>query len=195
MTIDWGTGFIEIGDPPPINPTPSADWPSMPMAAYHGLPGEVVAVLGPHTESDQVALLLQYLVSFGNCVGRRPYFQTEDTRHYPNLFAVMVGNTAKARKGTSADRIRRIFDIADAAWAYERTLGGMSSGEGVIWAVHDPIFTLRKGIEELSDPGIDDKRLLLDEREFYQALGRTSLHGLIEAAQPLHSFARPHAHR
>ena len=29
---------------------------------------------------------------------------------------------------------------------------------------------MKKGVSEMTDPGIDDKRLLLDEREFYSAL-------------------------
>jgi hypothetical protein len=52
----------------------------------------------------------------------------------------------------------------------ERILGGMSSGEGVISAVRDPTYAIRKGVEELIDAGVTDKRLLLDEREFFQAL-------------------------
>jgi len=145
-------------------------WPVLDRAAHHGLAGEAVAALSPQTESDPIALLLQYLVSFGNAVGRQPYYLVEDSRHYTNLFAVLVGQTAKSRKGTSAERIRRIFEIVDPDWANWRAQGGMSSGEGVIWAVRDPIFSMKKGSEELSDPGIDDKRLLLDEREFFQAL-------------------------
>jgi hypothetical protein len=46
----------------------------------------------------------------------------------------------------------------------------MSSGEGVISAVRDPVYGIRKGVEELIDAGISDKRLLLDEREFFGAL-------------------------
>jgi hypothetical protein len=40
----------------------------------------------------------------------------------------------------------------------------------VISAVRDPVYAIRKGVEELIDVGISDKRLLLDEREFFQAL-------------------------
>src|SRR5262249_42349062 len=89
----------------------------------------------PHTESDPTALLLTYLTSFGNAVGRGPHYVVEDTRHFANLFTLLAGNTAKARKGTSSDRIRAIFQLADPVWAIERVQGGMSSGEGVITAV------------------------------------------------------------
>ena len=145
-------------------------WPTLAPTAYHGLAGEVVATILPNTESDPVALLLQYIVSFGNAVGRQPFYQIESDRHFPNLFTVLVGQSAKSRKGTSAGRIRSIFETADPDWARERTLGGMSSGEGVIWAVRDEIRGMRKGVEEIIDAGVNDKRLLLDERELFQAL-------------------------
>jgi hypothetical protein len=149
---------------------PDPAWPKLAQAAYHGLAGEVVARLLPNTESDPAALLLQYLTSFGNAVGRQPYYLVERTRHFGNLFVVLVGSTAKARKGTAAERVRTILEVADRDWADNRTRGGASSGEGVIWAVRDPIFSLKKGQMVLTDEGVTDKRLLLDEREFFQPL-------------------------
>jgi uncharacterized protein DUF3987 len=157
-----GNGKANGHDPDP--------WPIINPAAYHGIAGDVVAALSPHTESDPIALLVQFLVSTGNAIGRGPYYLVEADRHFPNLFAVLAGESAKSRKGTSAGRVRRILEIADPDWTHGRTLGGMSSGEGVIHAVRDPLFGMRKGVEECIDPGVGDKRLLLDEREFYQAL-------------------------
>ena len=92
---------------------PDPAWPKLVQAAYHGLAGEVVARLLPNTESDPAALLLQYLTSFGNAVGREPHYLVESTQHFCNLFVVLVGSTAKARKGTAAERIRTIFEVAD----------------------------------------------------------------------------------
>jgi hypothetical protein len=145
-------------------------WPVLDNAALYGLAGEVVICIKPHTESDPAALLLQYLTSFGNAVGRGPYYQIESDRHFANLFVLLAGYTAKARKGTSAGRIRMILELADPTWAVERMMGGMSSGEGVITAVRDPIFALRKGVLEMVDPGVADKRLLLYEPEFSSVL-------------------------
>jgi hypothetical protein len=126
--------------------------------------------LAPDTEADFAALLLQFLVSFGNAVGRKPHYLVEGTKHYPNLFVVLAGQTAKARKGTSADRIRQLFAVADPEWAQRCVQGGISSGEGILWAIRDPIFGMKKGQLECIDPGVEDKRLLLDEREYQQAL-------------------------
>jgi DNA polymerase I-like protein with 3'-5' exonuclease and polymerase domains len=184
---DWDSGFEEIKEhcagtdnaAPNNNSTGASDngaaetestWPILAAEAYCGIAGEVVTTLQPHTESDPVALLMHYLVYFGNCVGRVPYFQVESTRHFSNLFVVATGAAAKARKGTAAERIRRIFEMVDREWACARIHGGMSSGEGVIYAVRDSVYGVGKKIDEVIDPGIADKRLLLDEREFYQAL-------------------------
>ena len=172
-TIDWKGGFEEIPDDPAGGGTARAqesDWPTLNTDAFYGLAGEMVSLTLPDTESDPAALLLQYLVSFGNAIGRGPHCVVEQDRHYTNLYIVLAGQTSKARKGTSARRVRVIYEIVDPTWARERIVGGMSSGEGLIHAVRDPVYGMRKGVEELIDAGVSDKRLLLDEREFFQAL-------------------------
>jgi hypothetical protein len=131
-----------------------------------------VATILPHTESDPVALLLQYLVSFGNATGRTPHYIVDGTAHYPNLYTILAGPTATGRKGTSANRIRRVVTIADGAWAHNSVTGGISSGEGIIDAIRDPVIGIDKktGAPVVTDAGVADKRLLLDEREFSGAL-------------------------
>ena len=129
--IDFSGSFEEMADKPEPakgnGQDRDATWPVMASEAFHGLAGEVVTRILPDTESDPAALLLQYLVSFGNAVGRLPYYLIEQDRHFANLFTVLVGQTSKSRKGTSAGRIRAIFNIADPEWVRERILGGMGS--------------------------------------------------------------------
>jgi hypothetical protein len=139
-------------------PTPPA------RAVYHGLAGQIIDQLAPHTEADPVAILAQLLVAFGAAVGRGAYFSVEATRHHPNEFLVLVGDSAKARKGSSWDHVRRLLDHADPTLA-ARTLTGLSSGEGLIWAVRDPTDT---------DPGVTDRRLLVVEPEFASVLKTAS---------------------
>jgi hypothetical protein len=147
-----------------------AAWPVMPAAAYYGLVGEVVATIAPHTEADPIALQLHYLTSFGSAIGRGPYYQVEATPHFANLFLATIGRTSRARKGTGADWIVRIFEIAEPDWAHNCIHSGMSSGEGMIMPIRDPVYTMKKGVEEIADPGVQDKRCLFDEREFSQVL-------------------------
>jgi hypothetical protein len=142
-------------------------WPA-PLApeALYGLPGEIVRAIEPHSEADPAALLIQLLVALGNVIGRGPQFIVEQCPHHINLFAVIVGQTAKARKGTSWARILALLLTVDPFWAENRIHGGVGSGEGIIWAVRDPIL---KG-DKLIDEGVADKRILLHESEFAQIL-------------------------
>lgn len=165
-------------------PTSDAPWPTLAAPALHGLAGEIVQAIEPHTEADKVALLAQLLVFFGCVIGRSAHFMVEATRHYCNLFAVLVGATAIGRKGTSADRIRELFREIDSDWLRSRQKGGLSSGEGLIWDVRDPIMKkepIRKepgkkdsdiiGYREvIDDHGVDDKRLMVVESEFASVL-------------------------
>ena len=78
-------------------PAPTG-WPAPPdQAAYHGLPGAIVAKIAPHTEADPAAILTQLLVCCGALIGRDAHFQVEATRHHPNEFVVLIGDSAKSR--------------------------------------------------------------------------------------------------
>jgi len=133
-----------------------------------------VATIEPHTESDAVAILIQTLVAFGNVLNRRPHFLVEADPHALNLYAVLVGKTAKGRKGTSWSRVRQLFEMADPDWVAQCVRGGLSSGEGLIWHVRDPI-TKEEPIREKKeitgyqtvkiDAGVEDKRMLIFESE------------------------------
>jgi hypothetical protein len=104
--------------------------------AYQGLLGDIVRAVEPHTEADPEAILVQLLVAFGNAVGRTPFYAVEADHHHGNLFVVLIGDTAKARKGTSWGHARRILAEADPDWE-PRIMGGLSSGEGLIAQVAD----------------------------------------------------------
>jgi hypothetical protein len=149
-------------------------WPS-PLApeGFYGLAGDVVKVIAPHTESDRASLLLNFLAMFGNAIGFEPHAVAEGARHGVNLSVCIVGETSKGRKGSSTARIQSLFQRADPEWA-DRHIehGGLSSGEGLIWAVRDPIEKLVKDVKskeykkEIVDEGVQDKRLLVIESEF-----------------------------
>jgi hypothetical protein len=169
----------------------SAPWPETPKeGAFHGLAGEIVRVIEPHSEADPVALLVQLLAAFGNAVGRRAHFRVEADRHYANLFAVLIGQSSKGRKGTSLGHVRSLLDQTDPEWNGNCMQSGLSSGEGLIFAVRDAIYraarpskkgtiTSNDGNIAVLDPGIEDKRLLVVEPEFAQCLKVMSREGNI----------------
>ena len=147
------------------------EYPAPPgQAAYHGLAGDIVRRIEPHTEADSAALLIQTLTAFGSVIGRNAHALADASRHAGNLFAVLVGETSKARKGTAWAHVRRLFKSADAGWAQDCIVNGLSSGEGVIWAVRDPITKSSENGTEIVDAGIADKRLCVVEGEFANVL-------------------------
>jgi hypothetical protein len=107
----------------------SRQWPNpVGEEALHGLTGDIVRAIAPHSEADEAALLMQVLVAFGALVGRGPHVKVEGDEHHGNLYALLVGETAKARKGTSWGRVRELFSrVTD----WPTNVEGLSSGEGV----------------------------------------------------------------
>jgi hypothetical protein len=100
-------------------------------AALYGLPGEVLRLMMPHTESGEAALLVQFLVATGIFIGRTGYYLAEGDRHYTNLFAALVGGTSTGRKGTSWSRVRQLYEVTDEEFIGKRRKSGMASGEGL----------------------------------------------------------------
>jgi hypothetical protein len=165
---------LSLLDPPPDDDPPSGDgltlpvpdgWPAPPEpAVYHGLAGEIVNTIAPETEADPIAILSQLLVAFGAAVGRGAFFQVEATRHHANEVLVLIGDSARARKGSSWDHVHRLITGADTTIS-GRILTGLSSGEGLIHSVRDPAG---------QDPGTSDRRLLVIEPEFVSVLKNVS---------------------
>ena len=162
-------------------------WPDpLGDAAYYGLAGEIVNTIDPHTEADPVAVLGQLLTAFGSVIGRNAHFIAEADQHFTNSNVVLVGNTSKGRKGTSYGQVHRLVSSADPDWAKLCIAGGMSSGEGLIWAVRDPIEKHEPVKEKgrivgyqdvITDMGVTDKRLLVVESEFASVLKVASREG------------------
>lgn len=136
----------------------SGNWPVLNPAALYGLAGDVVKTFAPHSEADPAAILFQTLTACGNIFGRSMYCEVEQTTHYLNLFTLIVGETSKARKGTSLSYVRRLCQGVDPAWAAKRITSGLSSAEGLLAEVEDDDETIR------------DKRLLVVQSEFASVL-------------------------
>ena len=165
--IDPEDAMLESGSLPEIKPPPVLS-----EAAFEGLAGEFVEALSVHTEADCAAILGQVLVAFGAACGRGPHLWIDGSRHGTNEFLVIVGESSKARKGTSWNRTKETLSTADPDFFEHRVMGGLSSGEGLIYQVRDEVkaFDPKKGENYIADPGVSDKRLLLIEDEFSSIL-------------------------
>jgi hypothetical protein len=150
-------------------------WPELPEAALHGLAGEVVRTVAPHSEADPAAILVQFLVAAGNAIGPGLHCAVESTRHAMNLFACLVGETSKARKGTSWEHVMRICSKPYPVWAGRCVTTGLSTAEGLIAEVAHNQAASKEG------------RLLLVQSEFASVLrilqrGGNTLSPILRAA-------------
>jgi hypothetical protein len=158
------------------NETKIKTFPVPGAKCFHGLAGEYVRMIEAQTESDSAALLIQFLTYFGNIIGRSAYYQVEADKHFTNLFAVLVGDTASGRKGTSFGRVKEIFRGEDEAHEKDCIVSGLASGEGLLYQIRDAVYEEKtdkktKKVETVcTDNGVSDKRLLIVEGEFSQVL-------------------------
>ena len=175
----WRNGAREESENPQKDTVSDPPWPILAKEALHGLAGDIVRTIDPYTEAAQVAVLLNVLTAFGNCINSSAHATHEKTKHPARLFAVLVGDTSKGRKGTSWSTSRYLVSLCDSDWSRSRIKSGLSSGEGLIYNVRDarwgkePIKEKGRivGYQDVCvDEGENDKRLLIVEPEFASVL-------------------------
>jgi hypothetical protein len=171
---------IPLPVPPPLPPRPA-------LALAHGVVGDFMQRVELETEAHPVALATQFLVAFGNVIGRGPHALVGRTRHGLNLFTAVVGNTGIGRKGTSLDIVRDCIQPADSYWAERCHSPNLTSGEGVVDALRDKVVknvpVKGGGPDEFEsivvDPGVEDKRLLIVCSELVSAFKASNREGSI----------------
>jgi hypothetical protein len=158
----------------------------MAKAAFTGILGEIVDIIIPWSEASEESIAVQLLIGIGNLIGRGARCKQAGI-HHVNEFGVLVGKTAKGRKGTAWDAAQNLLAEVDPDWALNRLSHGYQSGESIIHAVRDevtgpvPMHKRKAGQAHKTqiavlDPGVSDKRLLIVEEEFARLLmvaGRT----------------------
>ena len=150
-----------------------------------GLAGDFVCLACRDSEADPAAVLVTFLVRFGIEVGPVPHVLVGDAKHPPRLFAVVVGASSKARKGTSGQPVQRVFtfDAQAPHLSAHNSPGPLSSGEGLVWKVRDPLeaWQLDRNKDEgkfvTIDPGEENKRLFVLDEELAAALQCTKREG------------------
>lgn len=166
----------EVSSSLSLSSSPGA--PVLDPAALYGVVGDCVRAIAPHTEASEAALVAHILTMAGSAIGPGPAVQVGADRHRGNLFVCIVGPTSTGRKGTALSEARRLLAGADPDWL-PRVVSGLSSGEGLIHKVRDPLEA-DEPIKErgrivdyqrvVKDAGESDKRLLVVESEFASVL-------------------------
>ena len=157
-------------------------WPKLGNKALAGFAGRFVKLASRNSESDPAAILITFLGRFAVECGSKSFIFIGDSKHFSRIFAVIVGATSKASKGTSSKPVKRLFTF-DHLHLKENDFiiardspGPLSSGEGLIWSVRDEMTSYKLdtktkiGEEVVTDPGIKDKRLFVLDEEFSSAL-------------------------
>lgn len=187
----WGASSdarLDADDLPADGPAPLAP-PTMPDHAYPALVRDVVSAATYSSEAHPVAVAANVLALYCCAIGRTAFQRIGDATIHARPFLLVIGKSGKARKGTAEHTPREVARRADALLRKRygnddrlRThAGGLSSGEGVGWAIRDP----REPDEKTGkggDPGVKDKRLLVIESEFANVLAQTKREGNILSA-------------
>lgn len=144
--------------------------------ASPGWIGNFVTLACRDSEAHPAAVLITLLLRFAaECEG--PYVLIGEAKQWARTFGVIVGDSSRARKGTSSKPVMKLFSGLEGAARYSP--GPLSTGEGLIYAVRDTIYGIDKktGEEITIDPGVTDKRLFFHEEEFQPALASTRRDG------------------
>jgi len=174
---DYDTWKPEVGN-----------WPVLDRAALPGILGDFVDLATCDSEADPAAVLATMLVRFSveACSpdpGIRPHVYVGESKHEPRIFAVIGGKSSKARKGTSGAPVERLYAVPegekDAPKMAAVNAGPLSTGEGIIFAVRDAVESWddKEQHYKITDPGVADKRLYVQEEEFVAALAAGAREG------------------
>ena len=163
--------------------------PVMAGDAFPDLVQDVVTAATRSSEAHPVAVAANVIGLFCCAIGRTAFQRIGDATIHARPNFLIAGKSGKARKGTAEHTPREIARRADALLRTRHATddrlrihaGGLSSGEGVGWAIRDP----REPDEKTGkggDPGVTDKRLMVIEPEFANVLAQTKREGNILSA-------------
>jgi hypothetical protein len=156
---------------------PIEQFPILEPAAYYGLAGDIVRTIEPHTEAHPAGILASLLTAIGIALGNSVHWRIGGAEHTLRLNIVLVGATAKGRKGTSWSSVKPVLEYGFGPdFMRQNVTTGLSSGEGLIYAVRDETTAVERDKKTntletvVKDPGIKDKRMVIIESEFGRVL-------------------------
>jgi len=116
--------------PKAAKPRPAA----MRDEAFHGVAGELVALLEPVLETDRASILSNVLACAGVLFQRAAHYKVTADTHYPADYFLTVGNSAISRKGTTTNAVLDVIERAQCGFK-DKILHGLSTGQGLIAAL------------------------------------------------------------
>lgn len=113
-------------------------WPEARSEAFYGLPGEFALRNAEISEADPMAVQASLYAAWCSYIGPFPKLAHGASLHPIRPYLVVVGQTSKARKGTSWDDIEPVLERVDEEWFARRVRGGLSSAEAMMKLLNDP---------------------------------------------------------
>jgi Protein of unknown function (DUF3987) len=165
-------------DIPPPRPEPDG-MPVRDPAMFYGLLGDIVTTADPTTEGDKVGVLVSLLAGVGVAIGAGPHIMVGNSPHPLLVSPLLFGSTGSGRKGEATSTAKLFLEAADQSFT-EFTVTGLSSGEGLIERIKDPVDNGDDGDKRRRRndwPGTTDKRLLVIEPEFTTTMARARREG------------------
>lgn len=158
--------------------------PVMPASALPELVADIVRAACASSEAHPVAVAVNVLALFCTAVGRTAFQRIGDSVIHCRPYALVVGKSAKARKGTAEVTAREVARRTDAILRKRSGArlvlrvhaGGLSTGEGIAHAIRDAVEADEK-TGKGGDDGVRDKRLLVIEPEFANVLAQVKRDG------------------
>lgn len=168
---------VEAEGPAPLAP------PTMRPEGFPPLVRAIVEAACASSEAHPVAVAANVIAWSGAAVGRAPFQRIGDQKIHCRPFMIVCGKSGKARKGTAETTAREVFRRADAVLRRQQGTknvlrfhdGGLSTGEGLAWAIRDPVEGDEKG--KGADAGVIDKRLVVVEPELANVLAQVKREG------------------
>jgi hypothetical protein len=137
--------------------------PPIGEAAFIGPLAHWIEEIEPQTECSRDNLLAQGLTIWSAMAGRSRYSYLEKEL-YANLFSIILGSSALARKGTALGHAKRFLqEQINPEW--RGIIDNWQSGEALVYHVRDETKKRKAGVEVTADPGVGDKRILAAEEE------------------------------
>ena len=143
-----------------VKPLPRPEnLPDLLDEAYYGPIGEAVRAIAPYTEADPAAIMATLIAYCGALVGPEPWCEMSGIKTNAAIFVLLVGETAKGRKGTSHHAAKALLGQLDKV----RNLAGLGSGEGIV--------------TELAAEDADNRHVMIVEEEFARLLSSAGRSG------------------
>jgi hypothetical protein len=151
IAIQAATLEKAMRQPKAAKPKPTA----MRDEAFHGVAGELVALLEPVLETDRASILSNVLACAGVLFQRAAHYKVTADTHYPADYFLTVGNSAISRKGTTTNAVLDVIERVQGGFK-QNILHGLSTGQGLIAALIKPQAEGKEegddGIEALPEP-------------------------------------------